>query len=176
MPRPDQRERGAAPPVEPAADVDEDRRVERPIAEEPDEESVAYEDRPDIAARRYHQPQRDHRRPEDHRAPDPEPLGQGAYQDATEPGAEPGQGAGERHQLARGAKVLRDRLQPDHDCQRRAEADGQQAERDPDRDPRLARLDALEGTRWGGVPRRGRSDEFRHRPAYMLSFCSDRGV
>ena len=48
LPARDQRERRAAPPVEPAADIDVERRVQPGIAEQPDEQAVAEIERPGL--------------------------------------------------------------------------------------------------------------------------------
>ena len=68
LPAGDQGQRGAAPRLEPARDVDIERRVDRGVAEEADEQPVPDIELPGLPARREHQARAHHGGPEhDHR-------------------------------------------------------------------------------------------------------------
>jgi hypothetical protein len=138
----DQRQRRAAPAVEPAADIDDQRRIQRAVAEETDQHGVTDQHRPEIAGRRDGEAERDHRRAEHDRCPNADALGDLPHENAAEPGAEPRQRADERHELALRAEILGDRLQPDDGEQRRSIRDRQQRQDQPGRDPGIARFDA----------------------------------
>ena len=137
----DQRQRGAAAPLEPAADINQERRKHRAVAEQAEQQPVPDVKRPHLAGRRHGEPQRDHRRAEDHGAPDADAIGEPAHQDAAEAGADPGQRGGERGHLALRVEIGGDRLQPDDDQQRRTVRDRQQRERGAGGDPRAAAFD-----------------------------------
>ena len=100
------------------------------------------QDRPDVAAGRNGEAERNHHRAEDHGETDAGALRHPTHQDAAGAGAEPGQGAGQRYHLAGGAEILGDRLQSDHDQERRTVGYRQQGQGDAGGDPRAARLDA----------------------------------
>ncbi len=168
-------ERDAAAPVEPAAHIDDQRRIKRAVAEEADQHGVSDQHRPQIAACRDGETKRDHRRAEHDRRPDADPLGDLPHDDAAEPGAEPGQRGDQRDELALRAEILGDRLQPDDGEQRRSVGNRQQPQREAGRNPRLARFDARPRARPAPRPAprgaarpersRARSDDFGHRPA-----------
>jgi hypothetical protein len=164
LPGRDQRQRSAAAPVEPAADIDEERRIQRAIAEKADKQPVPDQDRPDVAAGRNAEAGRDHHRAENHGKANAEPVRHLPHHDAAEARTQPRNGSGERDDLASRAKILGDWLQPDDGEQRRPVGDRQQTQRDAGRDPRLARFDAIATLRCGnGSRRRCDSDYFRHR-------------
>ena len=131
-----QRQRRAAPPVEPVADIDVERRVEPGVAEQAHEQAVADIELPRRAAGRDEQPDADHHRAEHHRPADAEALGDAAHQDAADRGAEPGERAGERRHRARAAHFLGDRLQSDRGDPRPAERQAEQGERNRPRRPK----------------------------------------
>ena len=137
----DQRDRAAAPPVEPARDIDIERRVDAGIAEQPDENAVPDIERGRRARARYREAGGDHRRAEHDDAADAEAFGHPAHRDAADRRAEPGERTGQRRHRARVAQLGGDRLQRDDGDDRRAErhrVDRQRGQRD---DPRGARLD-----------------------------------
>ena len=141
--RRDQRQCGAAAAVEPAADVDQQRRIKRAAAEQADEQRVAEIKCPDPADRRHRQAEGGHHRAKDHGSPNPDPVGNPAHQNAAGPGADPDQSGGESDYRAVAAECRGDRLQPDHDNQRRAVGDRQYSNRQRGHDPGRAALDAV---------------------------------
>ena len=89
-----QRERRAAPAVEPAADIDIGRRIDAADADQTDKQPVPDIKRPRRTESRYDEPDRNHRRAKNHRPADADPFGNAAHQDAANTSADPHQGAG----------------------------------------------------------------------------------
>ncbi len=137
----DQRQRRAAASVEPAADIDEQRRVHSGVAEQPHEQAVADIELPRRAQRRQHKTERDHRRADDHGPADAVAVGDPAHQDAADAGAEECQRHRERRHLPCAAGVGGDLLQADRGDPRPAERQAEQDQRNAGDHPGRARLD-----------------------------------
>ena len=107
----DQRQRRAAPAVEPAADIDVHRRIDAAEPDQADEQSVPDPQRPGRAERRDRKPDADHQRAEQHGPARADAVGDAAHHDAADAGAEPGERAGERRNRARAADLGGDVLE-----------------------------------------------------------------
>ena len=136
-----QRERRAAAPVEPAADIDEQRRIEPGVAEHAHEQAVAEIELPRRAERRNEQADGDHHRAGDHRPADAVAVGEPAHQQPADGAAEQRQRHRERRHLPRAAGVGGDLLQSDRGDPRPAERQAEQDQRNAGDDPGGARLD-----------------------------------
>src|SRR5262249_53391837 len=136
----DQRERRAAPAVEPAADIDVERGVEARIADQAHEEAVADPQRQAGAEGRDAEADADHDGAGDHGPAEALARRDRPPRAAAKPGAEPGERGGERRNRARVAGVGRDRLEADRDDPQAAEREGEAGERYRGDNPRLARL------------------------------------
>ena len=137
-----QRQRRAAAAVEPAADIDVQRRVQPGVAEQAHEQAVAEIELPRRAERGDAQARRDHQRAGDHRPADAVAVGEPAHQRSAGGGAEKGERHRERRHRARAAgNVGGDLLQPDRRDPRPAERHAEQDQRDAGHDPGGARLD-----------------------------------
>ena len=79
-----QRQRRAAAAVEPAADIDEQRRVQPGVAEQAHEQAVAEIELPRRAERRNEQADGDHHRADDHGPADAVAVGEPAHQHAAD--------------------------------------------------------------------------------------------
>ena len=97
LPGRDQRQRGAATAVEPAADIDQHWRVERAAAEKADQNRMPEVERPDLAGRRDRQPERCHYRAEDYHPAHSDAIGDPPHQHAAAAGPDPDEGSGQRH-------------------------------------------------------------------------------
>ena len=139
--RKEQRHRAAAPAVEPARNIDIERRVDAGIAEKADANAVRQPKRRLAAEARQRQPERDHQRPADHHRTDANPLGRTAYDDPAERRAEVGQREGERRYRARATEIGRDRLQRNDGDVWRADGHRGDADRGRGREPGSAGLD-----------------------------------
>ena len=123
----DQRQRRAAPAVEPAADIDESGGLMPPVPSSAEQQPVAEPQRPHPATRRDCEAAADITAPNAtvQRTPMRSAIRPG---DAADPGAEPGHRAGQRRHRARHAEFGGDRLQRHHHQQRRAVGDRHQAQ------------------------------------------------
>ena len=137
-----QRERRAAAAIEPAADIDIERRVEPGIAEQPDEQAVAEIELPGLAERRDQSPMQTDTAPKITVAADAVALRERPHHQAADGAAEPGERACERRRRARAAEIGGDRLQADRHDPQRAERRREQHERYARDHPGGSRLDA----------------------------------
>ena len=87
--------------IEPAADIDQQRRVDAAVAQQPDHQPVADIERPDRADRRQGETARDHAGADHDGRADADAVGQPAHEDAAGTGADPDQRSRQRHQRAR---------------------------------------------------------------------------
>ena len=137
----DQRERRAAPAIEPAAHIDVERRVDAAIAEKADEQPVAEIELPRRAERGDREADADHQRAEHHRPAHADAVGDATHHEAAEADAEPAQRSRERRCRARPAELGGDRLQGHHGDPWRAERKSHGDERDARHYPGLPGLD-----------------------------------
>ena len=136
-----QRQRRAAASVEPAADIDVQRRVQPGVAEQAHEQAVTEIELPRRAARRQRKPERDHRRAGEHGPADAVAVGEPAHQQSADRGAEKRQRHRQRRHRAGAAGVAGDLLQPDRGDPRPAVRQPEQDQRDAGHRPRRAGLD-----------------------------------
>jgi hypothetical protein len=115
----DQRDRGSTPTIEPAADIDQQRRIDAAIAQQADHQAMADIERPDRADRTQRQTTGDHAGADDDGGAHTDAIGEPAHEDATGARADPDQGACERQHRTAGAERVLHRLHADHDQQRR---------------------------------------------------------
>ncbi len=137
----DQRERRAASPIEPAAHIDVERRIDPAIAEKADEQPVADVKLPWRTERGNREADADHHRAEHHRPPHADAVGDAAHHEPPEADAEPTQRSRERRGRARTAELGGDRLQGHHGDPRCAERKPHGDERDARHHPGLPGLD-----------------------------------
>ena len=137
----DQRQRGAAAAIEPAADIDVARCVDAAVAEQADEQPVADPQPPGAVAGGDHEADADHQSAECHGPLHADPVGDASHGDAAECRAEPGQRVGQRRNRPRAAKFAGDLLQRDHRHERRAIGDRHDAQCGEGNDPGGPRLD-----------------------------------
>jgi hypothetical protein len=90
------------------------------IAEKTDQNRVSEKKRPDLADCRDRQTHGRHHGAEDHRGFHADPVGHPAHGDATHPGPDPDQRAGQSDNRPVGAEGGGDRLEPHDDEQRRS--------------------------------------------------------
>ena len=135
-----QRQRRAAPPVEPAADINVERRIDAAEAEQADEQAVTDVERQRRSVRRQLEPDRDHRGAADDGPAHADPLGDAAHQNAADTGAEPNQRAGKGRDRAFAVDLGGDVLERDHGDPRRAEGDRHDQKRGRGDDPRRSRF------------------------------------
>jgi hypothetical protein len=105
-----QREGGAAPPIEPAAYVDVERRVQGAVAEKADEQTVSNIKLPRRAERGDGEPNADHDGAEYDGPTHADSIGDPAHDNAPKADAEPRERSGERRRRARAVEVGGDRL------------------------------------------------------------------
>ena len=110
----DQRQSRAAAAVEPAADINVERRIDAAEADQADEQAVADPQRPRRPERRQRQPDADHQRAEQHGPASTDAVGDAPHHDAAEAGAEPGEGTRQRRHRARAAGLRGNVAQRDH--------------------------------------------------------------
>ena len=118
-----QRDRGAPPTVEQQRDMRHQRRIERTVAEQADQQPIAQHELPGGAAGGERAAGREHHPAQQAGQPGRGPAGDPAHADAAQPGAEIGRRGGERGHAAGRAEILGDRHQRDDEELRRAEGD-----------------------------------------------------
>ncbi len=124
----DQRERRAAPHLEPAGDIDVERRVDGGVAEQAHEQAMADIELPGLSARRQHQPNAHHDGAQHDHAPHAEPVGEPAHGQSADAGPDHAEGKGGRRDGAVAAEIGCDGLQGDGHDQGCGKADGRNGE------------------------------------------------